>query len=393
MDLHKVFESISIQLVAEFNKSSQVKHSGGKGDLREDAFRNFLSDYLPRKYGAGRGEVITSNNEVSGELDIVIYDNDHCPLFIKSSSHSVYPLESVYGAISMKSHLDSAELKDAIFLYASLKKILRKESFTLNATPGFSAGLSTPVPITGVVAYAANRSIDAIAKQVSELDKELPDIELRPDFVAVIGEGIVGPREGLRDEINRYNLSTKRDDLSKIRRTGRHTLLKLYMQVLRELNITTLRPLELDDYLDMPRIIGKYRVKKHDRFVSTPDNGEEASVKRFNLKAIEEIVSRSSRVTVEQHFINLTGAVPQGIENMGYDLKSFVFEYNPNNLPPVSISEVELDKNNRPVFKTPVFQPVFLYIDGEQYAVDIRGFGDEMFEEEPDFTVNELMSS
>ena len=79
MDLYKVFESISIQLIAEFNKSSQVKHSGGMGDLREDAFRDFRREYLSRGYGVGRGAFITSENFTSGELAILFYDNDLCP--------------------------------------------------------------------------------------------------------------------------------------------------------------------------------------------------------------------------------------------------------------------------------------------------------------------------
>ena len=259
--------------------------------------------------------------------------------------------------------------------------------------PGFSAGLAVPVPVTGVVAYSANRSLEAIARQVTKLDKELSDIALRPDFVAVIGQGIVGPREALRNDINGYKLSTNIDDLGMLRKTGRHTLLKLYMQMLRELNITTLCPLDLQNYFDMPRIIGKYRVKKHNRFVATPISGEKPSVKRLNLKAIKEILGNSKKVTLKQHYFNYIGGLPKGIENMGYDLNTFMYEYNPNNLPPFSISKVKLDVNNQPVSTSPAFRPIFLFIDEEQYAVDISAFGDEMFEEDPDFTVDELLSS
>jgi hypothetical protein len=101
LDIRIVFKEISDQLLSEFRKITQVTHSGGKGDLREVAFRDFLRDYLPARYAVGTGEVITPENRHSPELDIIIYD----PALIRSPSHAVYTIESVYGAISMKSHL------------------------------------------------------------------------------------------------------------------------------------------------------------------------------------------------------------------------------------------------------------------------------------------------
>ena len=65
LDIRIIFKAISEQLIAEFQKTSQVKHPGGKGDIREDAFRSFLIDYLPKRYSVGRGEVFTPENRVS----------------------------------------------------------------------------------------------------------------------------------------------------------------------------------------------------------------------------------------------------------------------------------------------------------------------------------------
>jgi hypothetical protein len=93
MDIRNIFKEISEQLLSEFRKTAEVNHSGGKGDLREDAFRDFLHDYLPKKYATGQGEIITPENRMSGQLDIIIYDPMHCPRLIKSNSHSVYPIE------------------------------------------------------------------------------------------------------------------------------------------------------------------------------------------------------------------------------------------------------------------------------------------------------------
>jgi hypothetical protein len=392
VDIRNIFKATSEQLLSEFRKTAEIKHSGGKGDLREDAFRVFLNNYLPKRYAVGRGEVITPENRVSGELDIVIYDPNHCPALITSSSHSVYPIESVYGAISMKSHLDSNELEDAYNNIASLKKILIRQSFTHYPSAGMAIGMGCPIPVTGIIAYDANRSLDAISNQAKDLDSKLSDITLRPDFIAVIGQGIIAPREPLRGDFNHYKLSDDMNKLVELRKTGRHTLLRLYMQILRELNALTLRPLDLQDYDNMPRIVGPYRVKKHDRFVRTPiDGSSQGQVSRLNKAAIDEIVNKSKLVTLKQHYLNHLGQLPLGIEQLK-NLEDSIYEYNPKTLPPISSSDLKKDQNGRPYFSSPVFIPVYLQIDGKQYAADLSSLSESHFEEDNDFTIDELMS-
>ncbi len=391
MDIRNIFKEVSEQLLSDFRKSAEIRHPGGKGEFREDAFRNFLRVYLPTRYAIGSGEVITAENRVSGELDITIYDPSHCPALIKSTSHSVYPIESIYGAISIKSHLDAAELKNAYENIRSLKNIVDKQSFQLNPFSGFAVGMSYPMPITGIVAYDSNRSLEAIAEQVKFLDSDLPDINLRPDFVAIIGQGIIAPRQALRGEFNHFSLPADQDRLAELRKTGRHTLLRLYMQILRELNALTLRPLELGKYDDMPRLIGKYRVGRHNRFVrfSLEVDEREHTIK-LNEAAIEEIVSKSKPVTHRQHLLNYIGSIPAGVSSDALD--DIIHEYNPNNLPPVCPSDIKINSQGRAFSSVPAFQPVFMTIDGKQFAVDISSLSPDHFDEETDFTVDELMS-
>lgn len=388
MDIRKIFEAISLELSAKFQKTIQIKHNGGKGDNRENAFVDFLKEYLPNKYGIGRGEVISPENEISGELDIVIFDKDHCPLFLKSDSHSLYPRESVFGAISMKSHLDSDELKDAYKNIASLKKVMSTQDFTDSFAPGMVTGLSPVVPVTAIFAYAANRSLEAIAKQVNDLDKELDNINLRPDFVVVLGLGIVGPNGRIRNNFNMYNLPNDYDNLSLLRATGRHTLLRFYMQLLDELNSITQPKLNLHSYFNMPSRVGEHKVRNHDQLIIRFDGEEKKSVRRLTLAAIDKIIQNSKMVTLKEHFINHLGRLPLDAEEM-YDLSTFVYEYNPMNKPPIQIL---LNENGRPVSDVNTFQPLQVEIDGNKYAIDANSINKDDFEENPDFTVTELMS-
>jgi hypothetical protein len=122
VDIRNIFRAISDQLQADFRRTSEVVHSGGKGGLREDALGKFFLDYLPKRHAVGRGEVITPENQTSGQLDIVIYDDTRCPVLVPSTAHAVYPIESVFGAISVKCRLNSTELKDAYAKYTVIQR-------------------------------------------------------------------------------------------------------------------------------------------------------------------------------------------------------------------------------------------------------------------------------
>jgi hypothetical protein len=395
LDIRKIFEEVSKQLLSEFRKTAAgISHPVGKGDQREAAFSKFLEDYLPTRYSVGRGEVITPENRVSGQLDIIIFDASRCPVLIKSESHSVYPIESVYGAISMKSTLDAAALKDGYENIASLKSILLQSSFTHSPSPGFAVGLANPMPATGIVAFQSDRSLESISAQARRLDDECLDIRLRPDFIAVIGEGIVGPRSPLRGDFNEYKLPEEAEMLVQLRKTGRHTLLRLYMQMLRELNAITLRPLDLHDYDEMPRLVGPYRVRRHNRFVKYKIGAKGTErVVRLNKTGLDEIVQNSKPVTMRQNLLNTIGSIPHGMEQAGYNLDAIIYEYNPNNLPPLSPSDLKADESGRVYPGVPAFTPLPLVIDDKQYSVDVSALSENHLEDDPDFTADELLSS
>ena len=127
MDVRDIFLSASEVLLAQYNQSASITHRVGMGTARENFFGDFLKDYLPKRYAVGSGGmVITPENRVSGQLDIVIYDSFECPKLFTDESHSIFPLESVYGAISVKSNLESGDLESGYSNVGSLKKILLK---------------------------------------------------------------------------------------------------------------------------------------------------------------------------------------------------------------------------------------------------------------------------
>jgi hypothetical protein len=395
MDVRVVFKEISEQLLSEFRKTSQVSHNGGKGTLREDAFASFLRDYLPSRYAVGRGEVVSARNRISGQLDVVVYDPSHCPTLLKSSSHAVFPVESVFGVVSIKSTLASPELADAYENIASVKRLVDQRCFQRSPTAGMSVGMAAPQIVGVVFAYQGGRSLEAIAEQTAMLDAGLgANIRFRPDFVVILGEGIIGPRKQLRSEFNFFKLPEKVADLSAVRKTRRHTLLRAYLQILAELNALVLRELDLQDYLKMPSRVGKHLVERN-RFVRYPQEGEirDGVVTRISKTGIERIVAyceQTGPVPMQQHLLNSVGTIPVGMTPQY--LASAIFEYNPRSLPPIDLSKITVDKSNRPSFPEGYFQPMHFRIDGANYAIDTGALNDTDFEADPDMDVDELLS-
>lgn len=160
MDLRSVFFNIGLELQAKFRLSAQVNHNGGKGAVREDAFAGFLREYLPKRYSVGSGEVVSSENRVSRQCDIVIYDAEQCPRLLASDSHSIFPIESVYGVVEVKSTLTSEELRKAYDVVRSVKSLASTRSFTLSPVAGFAIGSAPALNLAkGLVGAAKNPEI------------------------------------------------------------------------------------------------------------------------------------------------------------------------------------------------------------------------------------------
>ena len=85
MDAREIFWGISKKMTQDFESiSSQIHHSGSKGEVREEILKRFLKDYLPKKYSVSSGEIIDIEGNVSNQCDVVIYDASNCPFILKS---------------------------------------------------------------------------------------------------------------------------------------------------------------------------------------------------------------------------------------------------------------------------------------------------------------------
>jgi hypothetical protein len=228
-------------------------------------------------------------NRRSKQSDVVLYDKHRCPRLLVSDEHSVYPCESVYGTIEVKSDLTSDQLRDGFEKVASVKKMISGSFQFIGAGGALAVGFRRPMPFGGIFAFTSTRSLEAVWKQAKELDREFGP-RLAPDAIIVLDRGVVSRGSPVRGNFNSLSDESFAEDLT-LASAGKHSLLGFYLQMVRELNTLELEPLDLERYLRMPIVIGPYRVWGGGPYLRAQADGSGTPVAtRLAPKAIEKIL-------------------------------------------------------------------------------------------------------
>src|SRR5262249_14459900 len=80
MEVREHFAEIAAEMQARFNQSASIRHRGDAGENREEILRSFLNEYLPQRFAAAKGEIVTQHGDHSHAADIIIYDRLNCPV-------------------------------------------------------------------------------------------------------------------------------------------------------------------------------------------------------------------------------------------------------------------------------------------------------------------------
>lgn len=104
--------------------SNLSDHMGERGRLNESHLKNVLQRHLPKKFALGTGFIVSSktiNKDDNPQLDIILYDNiTNAPLY-QSDAFGIYPIESVYGYVEVKTTLNEAELQKSFKINAKIR--------------------------------------------------------------------------------------------------------------------------------------------------------------------------------------------------------------------------------------------------------------------------------
>lgn len=118
--LRDYFEGIAQTFEAQKLTSNAFPNTSDKGQSREEAFLNFLSDNLPRRCEAVRGGFIfDSSGNSSKQIDLIV-TNDLTLRFKYFGGKSFNCVEGCYSAVSVKSVLNGKECIDSLENLASI---------------------------------------------------------------------------------------------------------------------------------------------------------------------------------------------------------------------------------------------------------------------------------
>lgn len=120
-------ETLGEELIAAFEQGRLATTPGTVGETRERAIREKLRQLLPHGIGVGSGFVIDAQENVSNQIDIILYEEDICPVFrINNSTEAAfYPCEGVFAVGEVKSTIGSREVDDILEKIASVRKLNR----------------------------------------------------------------------------------------------------------------------------------------------------------------------------------------------------------------------------------------------------------------------------
>jgi hypothetical protein len=384
MDTRKLFQKISQKMRADFEISAQIKHNGSKGTVRENNLRNFLAEgRLPYKYALGGGEIVGRVRDTSYQCDIIVYDKLNGVTLLYDESVQVFPIDSVYGIIEVKSALSKTEFLDALEKIKAFKAMAPGGAVSQPVGGGFTLVHSRSVPFGAIFAYnLAGNSLQSLLENLQEWEKDVPPAQW-PNYICVLEAGIIE---------HNGKVFEKCHDSEKITSAvypmyvsfAEDSLFQFYCAIHDMCAHMQLGPVELRHYYDPAIRIGKFTVYGRGVEGTMIRDGDEKTV-HMNEAAIERVVSwcaSRGRMSYGDTLMKRLGTLPLGMDGLPM-LDRQVFLYNPDNLPGIH----ELDRNPFEVSEAGVTLAApsivhawELIIDDELYIVASQSFKDNDFE-------------
>ena len=125
-DTHAYIKSLGEALVHTYSSAGQATTPGLIGQARERAVRTNLESILPGGVGVGTGCVIDSEGNASQQIDVILYEEQFCPVFNVAEDVGYYPCESVIAVGSIKSVIGKKELGE---IYSNISSVRRLNRF------------------------------------------------------------------------------------------------------------------------------------------------------------------------------------------------------------------------------------------------------------------------
>jgi hypothetical protein len=139
-----------------------------------------VEPFLTQSYQCGTGKLIDSFQNLSDQIDLVIYHRKLAPPILVNRDLGLFPVECVRYAFEIKATLTATEVKDAIKKFRSIARLI---SFPKKQGDGTIKGGDLP----STVLFAFNSNISG--SKIERYQKYTPDQHSPCSALCVLGKG------------------------------------------------------------------------------------------------------------------------------------------------------------------------------------------------------------
>lgn len=381
MEVKKIFNLISQKMMADFNISAHFHHNGNRGDYREETLKNFLENgKLPKQYKLGNGEVISSYSQTSKQTDLIIYDNNKSIIFEATDSIQIYPIETIYGIIEIKSKLSKQKLIEGLDNIKSLKQ-MHSPSYISKKLGRISTVTYANTPPFGVIfAYdLGGNSLDSLQENLKEWCAKNP-ASVWPNMICILNHGLIFFKEGLNDKLHSDEIT---ENCSTI---GLHfkedSLFEFTSRLISLCSARTVEVFNISLYSDIGIIVDGLRVKGIRKWKSKDDPNKEFCLKSDFIRKV--YAECKEQISNKDLMVKRFGNIP-GMELLEQEASKLVYLYNPKNYkglgeisttsfpsPEDLVAAIQGDKN--------ISNGFFMYINENSYFVPYTYITDDDLE-------------
>ena len=222
------------------SKSAKIRrdfaqHRLSAGENRQDLVGQFLVDHLPKRFGVDTGFVISRDDQFSKQADLMVVDKENNVPLYPDYRNRLWPVESVYALIEVKTHLNPDDLDDCISKGQRFKSLTRE--FCQTRTPQHTK--NSLFVIWAFESPEPKLLKEHLVERLRDIDvTEQPDLVVIPD-VLVAHMGQYGETARLGEPGSKYRRDLERKhqgDLSDLTNEplvvyalGQHSLLGWYV--------------------------------------------------------------------------------------------------------------------------------------------------------------------
>ncbi|OGY23114.1 MAG: hypothetical protein A2Y57_03190 [Candidatus Woykebacteria bacterium RBG_13_40_7b] len=249
------FEARANLIMSEMQKLDKLSHKLSRGQHFESIAKNLLEESLPSQYGIDTGFIESAENTTqSSQQDLIIFDRLRGVPIKTYGSFKVYPSESVYAVIEVKTRIDENSLintKNNVIKHIEELKNLPKSS-TMPLYFGSSARLGWNTSNTlGMVFALEGTSLNSLKTKLDDYYKKNKNTEMKkPDLICILKQGYIITQTELT---NRLRLQISGNDLKDLRvslGTPGSTLRGFIFLLVTLLNGSQLLPVNLLNYAE-----------------------------------------------------------------------------------------------------------------------------------------------